>query len=83
MDVVDRARRLDEEQGYTNTNVGVSERLISGVSGAVRGLRIRCVEVDVRLQSVERPQVRGCAECSRQRKRADESKGDTDLIKGA
>ena len=40
--VPERARRLDEEQGYTNTNVAASERLISGVSGAAllaEGLR--------------------------------------------
>jgi len=31
--VADLSRRLDEEQGYTNTNVAPSERLISGVGG--------------------------------------------------
>ncbi len=32
--VVDRARRLDAEEGYTNTNVAPSERIISGIGGA-------------------------------------------------
>jgi uncharacterized membrane protein len=40
--VADLSRRLDEEKGYTNTNVAPSERVLSGIGGAalvVAGLR--------------------------------------------